>query len=630
MRERVDREVGSDGAVGDVKSGIPMPNESLRQPRPYPVGFSFAEADRDYVAQVAEGLAARGIRRYYDRDLISMVELWGKFGPEVMNELFRDSFATVIVFVSAEYLKDDETKIQYRAALDQATRESREYILPVRLKGSPLTSSLTSYYAVDAADYSVDGIVNFIVAKLIHLRVVDPAAVQADGNVLTAGPVATAVTAVDSVELDGYVRATYLAQVAEARSRLGLTPLTKWDRAQLGMERPAIEAWAFQNDPESRHRGETLLALDAAVAAKPVVAALGGRDLSLPGALYGIYRGAVHRPPEQGKSLDMLLVEAALAASIERCMRPDEPLPPLARFVLSVAAHQGRDLTDPSLSGWIDELGLHRPDAEKYLTGYVRPSWLLIELGDEAEWLNERHPKWIRAGVVGPNLDVQDAEECRGEDDLLPALRRLLHRLPWPRGLVVDIVAPRVLLDHGIEDLEIVPFDDEFLPLSLRHRPRLRWSRRWVAQSGGHVSNLRNLFQDRVEAGNWSLDPLLLPVSAHGDRRRIETWLHSCAAHPVILAEPSGASSVDILKILLIQGCGFVLWYPDGAIDGTAAADLETTKGIGVPVRRHEMPDHLEATTARRVVIWDDPDGRAGFPMRDVGAVRVALDFAGS
>lgn len=605
-----------------------MSNGRPRQARPYPVGFSFSEADRDYVAMVAGGLAARGIRRYYDRDLVSMVDMWGKFNPEAIVELFRDSFATVIVFVSAEYLGDDHARVQYRAALDRATRESTEYVLPVRLGRSPLTAALSPLKAIDADGFSVDEIVDFIVTKLVALGIVDPATVKVDAKARPAGAVVAAAPAADAVELDGYVRAAYLAEVTEARLLLGLPPLMRWSRAELGMGRPAIEAWAFQDDPEIRHRGETLLALDAAVAAKPVVTAVGGRDLSLPRALYGMYRGAVHRPPEQGESLDMLLVEAALATSVERRTRPGHPLPPLARFVLCIAAHQGRDLTDPALQSWIDELGLNRPDAAKYLGGYVRPSWLLIELGDEAEWLKETQPKWIRAGMVGPDLDVQDAEECRGEEDLLGALRRLLDRLPWPRGLVVDIMAPRVLLDHGVEDLEIVPFADEYQPLSSWHRPRLRWSRRWVAQPGGRISNLRNLFQDRVEAGDWSLDPLLLRAEDHDDRRGIEAWLHSQAAHPLILAEPSGTPVVDVLKIILIRGCGFVLWYPDGG-EGTAAADLKTTKGVGVPVRRHETPDHLDVSPSRRVVIWDDPDGRAGFSMRDVGAVRVALDFAG-
>jgi|HubBroStandDraft_4_1064222.scaffolds.fasta_scaffold06026_3 hypothetical protein len=64
------------------------------------VALSFAEAQRDYVEQLAQALQARGMRGFYDAN--EQIELWGKYLAED-PAMYREQAATVVVFVAAEY-----------------------------------------------------------------------------------------------------------------------------------------------------------------------------------------------------------------------------------------------------------------------------------------------------------------------------------------------------------------------------------------------------------------------------------------------------------------------------------------------------------------------------------------------
>jgi hypothetical protein len=83
------------------------------------VVLSFAGAQRGYVEQVAKALKARGVRCFYDAD--EQIELWGKYLAEELPAVYGEQAATVVVFVSAEYVGRDWTRLERRAALRHAS-----------------------------------------------------------------------------------------------------------------------------------------------------------------------------------------------------------------------------------------------------------------------------------------------------------------------------------------------------------------------------------------------------------------------------------------------------------------------------------------------------------------------------
>ena len=116
------------------------------------VALSFAGAQRDYVEQVAAALKERGLRCFYDAD--EQIELWGKYLAEELPAIYGEQAAAVVVFISAEYLDRDWTRLERRAAFGRAVRERREYVLPARFDDTPLPGLLSDMVSVDLRRYA--------------------------------------------------------------------------------------------------------------------------------------------------------------------------------------------------------------------------------------------------------------------------------------------------------------------------------------------------------------------------------------------------------------------------------------------------------------------------------------------
>ena len=133
------------------------------------VALSFAGAQRDYVEQVAEVLKARGVRCFYDAD--EQIELWGKYLAEELPTIYGEQAAAVVVFVSAEYAARDWTRLERRAALAQAVRERREYVLPARFDDTPVPGLLSDMVTVDLRGRTPQHFAAMIAAKLASLGI---------------------------------------------------------------------------------------------------------------------------------------------------------------------------------------------------------------------------------------------------------------------------------------------------------------------------------------------------------------------------------------------------------------------------------------------------------------------------
>ena len=73
----------------------------------------------------------------------------GKYLAEELPPFYSERAATVVVFVSAEYVERDWTRLERRAALNRAVRERGEYVLPARFDDAPLPGLLSDMVAVD-------------------------------------------------------------------------------------------------------------------------------------------------------------------------------------------------------------------------------------------------------------------------------------------------------------------------------------------------------------------------------------------------------------------------------------------------------------------------------------------------
>ena len=162
------------------------------------VALSFADAQRDYVEQVAAALKEQGLRCFYDAD--EQIGLWGRYLAEELPAVYGEQAAAVVVFISAEYAERDWTILERRAALSRAVRERREYVLPARFDDTPLPGLLADMVSVDLRKRTPEQCAEMIAAKLAGLDIAAPAPSAAP----LAGPVdlVLAVTG-DQVRLAG-------------------------------------------------------------------------------------------------------------------------------------------------------------------------------------------------------------------------------------------------------------------------------------------------------------------------------------------------------------------------------------------------------------------------------------------
>jgi hypothetical protein len=140
-----------------------------RPVRLWDVALSFAGAQRYYVEQVAQALKARGVRCFYDAD--EEIELWGKYLAEELPVIYGEQAAAVVVFVSAQYVTRDWTRLERRAALARAARERREYVLPARFDDTPLPGLLPDMVVVDLRGRAPQQFADMIAGKLAALGV---------------------------------------------------------------------------------------------------------------------------------------------------------------------------------------------------------------------------------------------------------------------------------------------------------------------------------------------------------------------------------------------------------------------------------------------------------------------------
>jgi hypothetical protein len=181
--------------------------------------------------------------------------------------------------------------------------------------------------------------------------------------------------------------------------------------------------------------------------------------------------------------------------------------------------------------------------------------------------------------------------------------------MPTRLPLRVDIAAPAALLVDGIDRWLVREVDGELEPIGAECQVRMRWSQRL------HDRWLRGRVVERVRDEPWDDSP---PVATATELSAADSgmrWLNARKGRAFLVGgDPAGAESTA-LRATLRVGFGFLLWYDRYLTPELRAATIGAVKGIPSQARRQALPELEELAALRPAVIWDDPDGRAGYPL---------------
>ncbi len=130
----------------------------------YDVTLSFAGQDRRFAEELAAALRGRGAKVFYDADETSA--LWGKDLYAYLADLYQNRAQFCVMFLSRHYATALWTNHERRAAQARAFRESREFILPIRLDDTPIEGVLDTTAFMRWEDYGAERIADAIVEKL--------------------------------------------------------------------------------------------------------------------------------------------------------------------------------------------------------------------------------------------------------------------------------------------------------------------------------------------------------------------------------------------------------------------------------------------------------------------------------
>lgn len=97
----------------------------------YEVALSFAGEDRVFAKELADALQQRGIKVFYDE--YEKAKLWGQDLYTHLSKIYQNGASYVVMFISRHYAANVWTSHERKSAQARALKESREYILPIRL-----------------------------------------------------------------------------------------------------------------------------------------------------------------------------------------------------------------------------------------------------------------------------------------------------------------------------------------------------------------------------------------------------------------------------------------------------------------------------------------------------------------
>ncbi|MCD4748568.1 MAG: TIR domain-containing protein [Thermoanaerobaculales bacterium] len=142
-------------------STIDAPPEADRQN--HDVAISFAGEQRDLAESIAHALTRESISVFYDG--FEKTTLWGRNLHDHLQDVYQQATFCVMI-ISKEYASKVWPNHERKAAQARAMRESREYILPIRVDDTLISGLLETVGYVQYPQTSVEEIAEMVIAKL--------------------------------------------------------------------------------------------------------------------------------------------------------------------------------------------------------------------------------------------------------------------------------------------------------------------------------------------------------------------------------------------------------------------------------------------------------------------------------
>jgi photosystem II stability/assembly factor-like uncharacterized protein len=131
----------------------------------YDVALSYASEDIKFPESLAAMLRGQGVRVFFDKYFEP--ELWGKDLDKHFTKVFKDNALYCIVFISQNYIKKIWSIHEFKAARARAIKEpDKEYILPIKLDDTDISSLLPNIGWKDIRKTSVEAIADWLIKKL--------------------------------------------------------------------------------------------------------------------------------------------------------------------------------------------------------------------------------------------------------------------------------------------------------------------------------------------------------------------------------------------------------------------------------------------------------------------------------
>jgi len=138
----------------------------------YDITFSFAGEDREIVEFIANKLAQKGVKVFYDA--YEQADLWGKDLYQHLSHVYRDAAKYCIVFISENYAKKLWPRHELKQAQARAFAESEEYILPVRIDDADLPAINPTQGYLDLRRIPLEQVVDLILVKMGKQNFITP------------------------------------------------------------------------------------------------------------------------------------------------------------------------------------------------------------------------------------------------------------------------------------------------------------------------------------------------------------------------------------------------------------------------------------------------------------------------
>ncbi|MFD6107435.1 TIR domain-containing protein [Nocardia salmonicida] len=144
----------------------------------FDIAVSFAGEEREFVENVIAAVNAadtNDVRVFYDRE--NRYDSWGQNLVEYFTDVYLRRARFVIMFFSASYAEKEWTRLERRTSLERALEQKSEYILPVQMDSTEISSMrglLQSTAYLNAEVEGVDGIASAIHHKIGRARAAAP------------------------------------------------------------------------------------------------------------------------------------------------------------------------------------------------------------------------------------------------------------------------------------------------------------------------------------------------------------------------------------------------------------------------------------------------------------------------